>query len=165
MSVPGGLVSAPGSSFFGSAKVYSPERREFVSQKHMDLATVISDYDPNFELVFIPEHARDETDTKPFGILHKGTETTRPHIIRYLNERELDDPKAILAWLFMGDQRYHDPKSIIQRIEMEELAERALKLKREQEETEDRIEEMSTIAVGGRDRKHWYKHNGHTFRR
>jgi len=163
--VTAGTVSAPGSSFFNNARVWSSERREFVSQKHMDLATVLHDYDPNFELVYVPEHDRDATDVKPFAILSRGTEATAPHIVRYLSEAELAEPHKILAWIRMGDLRYNDPKAIIERIEAEEAFERLMNLKREEEETQDRIEKMAFLASGGRDRKNYIRHNGVTIAR
>ena len=159
------LVSTPGGAFFQNAKVYSPERGDFVSQKHMDLATVLHDYDSNFQLVYIPEHQRTDLAIKPFAIQHVGTETTTPHIIRYLDEHELNEPHKILAWLRMGDLRYNSPAEIIERIETEEKFEQLLKLKRKEEEAEDRLEELAYISVGGKDRKHYYRHGGVTYRR
>jgi len=57
----------------------------------------------------------------------------------------------------------------VKRMEMREKANELLRLSREQEEAEDRIEELAAVASGGRDRKHWYHHtiNGKkvTFRR
>jgi hypothetical protein len=158
------LDLSAGSSFGTSAKVWSSERREFVSQKHMDFATVLADYNPEFSLVYIPESGRTADDLKPFAILHQPVNKPS-YIIRYLTEQELDRPQEILAWLHMGDQRYHSSNEIIARMEAEEKFEQALKLSRQQEEIEDRIEEMTFLASGGRDRKHYIRHMGHTFTR
>lgn len=164
MSAPGIITSAPGTSFGVAAKIWNSERREFISQQHMDIATIIHDYNPYFSLVYVPENSRDASDTKPFAILDS-TPGNPPYIMRYLSELEMRDPKEIITWIFMGDQKHHSRASIIQRMEAEEAADRALKLSREQEEIDDQIDLITQVAIGGRDGKHFFRHDGQTYRR
>jgi len=164
VSAPGIITNAPGSAFGALGKVWNSERREFISQQHMDLATIIHDYNPYFSLVYVPENDRDASDTKPFAILDS-TPGNPPYIMRYLSELEMLNPKEIIAWIYMGDQKHHSAQEIVQRMELEEMAERALQLKRNEEELLDQAEMTATILSGGRDHKNFYRHDGRTYRR
>lgn len=161
MTSPAGLVSAPqGTAFFGSGKVYSSARREFVSQSHMNLATVIHEYDPTMELTYLPEAIRHANPgQKPFIII-QANDTDAPYIVKYLDAEELDNPTEVLTWLFMGDRRYNDPGAVVARMEMREKAAEALRLSQEMEAAEDRIEELSFMTSGGRQKLHTIRHAG-----
>jgi hypothetical protein len=156
-------------SFASSAKVWDSSVGEFVSARHQEFAEAIHDYNPYFSLVFVPEHARDESDTKPFALLDSSPDTLQksgsPQIIRYISEREMADPAAILAWLFEGDLSKHRPVDVFERLEMKRVAQELLDKKHEMEEAEDRQDVLANVISGGRDKKFWYKHDGHTFRR
>jgi hypothetical protein len=54
----------------------------------------------------------------------------------------------------MGDQRYHDPKAIVERMEARDKANKLLKLSQQMEEADDRIDELAFISSGGRQKLH-----------
>jgi hypothetical protein len=160
-AAPAAIVSAPqGTAFFGSGKVWSSARREFVSQSHMNFATVLHDYDPTMELTYLPDSIRHENPgQKPF-IIVQANGTDKPYIVKYLDAEDLNNPSEILAWLFMGDRRYNDPKEIVGRMEAREKAQQLLKLSQQMEEADDRIDELAFMASGGRQKLHTIRHHG-----
>lgn len=158
------MSTAPGLTTFDSGQVYSPERGEFVSQKHMDLASIIHDYNPNFELVYIPKSEQTAFNVKPFAI-RDNTPGKPPYIMRSLTMLEMNNPAEILAWIFAGDLSKHRPIDVMKRIELQENAEKLLTMRRHEEELLDQAEIMSTIMVGGRNQKNYFRHNGRTYRR
>ena len=50
------------------APFYSPEHGEFLSSQAARLQSVLKDYNPYLELVFVPTNKRDATDTHPYAI-------------------------------------------------------------------------------------------------
>lgn len=149
-------------SFASSAQVWSPERGEFISQDHQRFAEILSDYNPNLSLVYIPMKERQPGDTKPFAILEV-RQGFQPVIIRYLSETEMLHPEQILAWVFDGDVARHGVNTIMDRIEHAEAAQKLMELKRQEDEIQDRIELSTFLLTGGRDRKNTVKHNGKKF--
>lgn len=146
------------------APFYSSEFGEFLSSKASRLQEVLHDYNPYLELVFIPSSRRDATDTHPFAI-RDNSPWKRGDIIRHISERELDDPGAILAWLFEGDLSKHSLSTIIDKQELKRKADELLRVKRDIEISEERQELAAALLSGGKDHKHFYRHNGQTFRR
>lgn len=131
---------------------YDSELGEFISDSHVHLAAVINDFNPDLHLVYIPK--KDQTAfEKPWAIVERSLHFGE-HIIRYLSDEEMKNPSAVLAWLFNGDQRHNDTKSILQRIENEATAQQLLDLKRREEELEDVADHMGFYLTGGRERKH-----------
>lgn len=148
----------------GAARVYDSNVRDFISRKHQHFAEILADYNHSLSLEFIPSLARDENDNKPFRIVET-TEQRGRQVVKYLSERELDDPQAILLWIFEGDFRKHSPDAIFNRLEARRLTEELLKEKDEADERAERIDLMANLAAGGRDGKNFYRHGGKTFRR
>jgi hypothetical protein len=146
-----------------SNTVWNSELGEFIDDRHAHLAQIIRDYKPTYELVYIPKKERDATDTKPWAILERHPKTGN-NIVRYLSEIEMNDPAGVLEWLFNADLDRNRPQDVFQRIQNREAAEQLMKLKAEEEEMHDRLEKVATIASGGRDKKHWFRHNGITYR-
>lgn len=144
------------------APIYSQEHGEFVSSKALRLAQILADYNPYLELVFIPTSKRDATDTHPFAI-KDNSPWRKPYIVRHITEREMDDPQSILAWLFEGDLSKSGISDVMARVQAKEAAEKLLNLKREQEIAEERQELVAALVVGGRDKKHVFRHNGKIF--
>lgn len=145
------------------APVYDTTYGEFVSAKHARFAEVLHDYNPYFSLVFIPSSQRDETDTHPFAILDSSPAKPR-HIIKHISEREMDNPEEILAWIFEGDLSKHSLNAVIDRALLKKQAAELLQLKRDQDLAAERQELAAALIQGGRDKKHFYRHNGKTFR-
>ena len=156
----------PSTSFANSAKVYNSAHGDFIDARHQRLAEIISDYSPNLSIVYIPEHDRDETDTKPFAILDTPSDTKQaPYIVRYLTPREMDDPEHILLWIWEGDFKKHSPNAIFNRIEARETAKQLLDYQEKMDEAAERQDLIAAIATGGRDGRSFFRHNGTTYHR
>lgn len=134
----------------------------FISESHAHLAQVLNDYNPNFSLVWVPPKDRDATDVKPFAILDSSPGRP-PYIIRYLSDAEMSNPAEVLAWVFEGDLSKHRAVDVFQKIEARERAEQILKLKKEEDELEDRIQ-FGEYVFGDRS-PNYMKHNGQTYRK
>lgn len=145
------------------APFYSTEFGAFLSSKAARLAEILQDYNPYMSLVFIPPADRSEDDRQPYGILYSPPQLG-PSIIRRFTENEIDDTAAILAWLFAGDLSKRDVKDVFAEQEAKRLAHELVEAKRKNDEALERQELVAALAVGGRDQKHFYRHNGKTFR-
>jgi hypothetical protein len=66
----------------------------------------------------------------------------------------MKNPTAVLQWIFAGDLEKNRPKDVLARIEAEQTAAELMKLKRQEDDLEDRIEHVTFLASGGRDKKH-----------
>lgn len=146
-----------------SSMVYNSELGEFIDDRHVHLARILKDYKDTYELVYIPKKDRDATDTKPWAILERHP-VTGNHIVRYLSEVEMNDPAGVLEWIFNADLDRNRPQDVFQRIQNREAAEQLMEFKRQEEELEDKLDLVASIASGGRDKKSWYRHNGVTYR-
>lgn len=149
----------------GAARTYDSTVRDFISAKHQHLAEILHDYDDTLSVEFIPSLARDETDDKPFRVVQTPRDGRDKYVVRYLNEREMNDPQQVLLWIWEGDFKKHNPDAIFNRLEARRIAEELLKEKNEADERAERVDLMANLAAGGRDHKHFYRHNGTTFRR
>lgn len=146
-------------------KVWSSELGEFVDQNHVILAGMLQDYDPRFSLAYLPAaHQGAFGQHKPFMIQER-TNDGRLVDIRGLTYAEMADPAAIIAWVALGDVRRRGVDTVFAEMEFKRLANAAIDERRREEERADRREMIETLARGGRDRKHFYRHNGQTFRR
>jgi hypothetical protein len=143
-----------------NAQVWNSDLKCFVSTKHEQLAGILTDYNPYFSLVFIPEHDRDSTDSKPFAILDKSPGKP-PHIIRYLTSHEVDNTQEVLSWIFEGDLTKHKPSDIFTRMESRERAAELIKTKASIEESEDKQEFMRYAFAASS--PNYLRHNGRTF--
>lgn len=149
----------------GTARAYDSTVRDFISSKHQHLAEILHDYDDTLSVEFIPSMARDENDTKPFRVVQTPRDGRDRYVVRYLSEREMDDPQQVLLWIWEGDFKKHNPDAIFNRLEARRIAEELLKEKNEEDERAERIDLMSNLVSGGRDHLHYYRHDGKTFRR
>lgn len=149
----------------GAARVYDSNVHDFISSKHQHFAEILHDYNDALSLEFVPSMARGEDDTKPFRIVETPKDNRKPYVVRYLSEREMDDPQAILEWIWEGDFRKHSPDAVFNRMEARRIAADLLKEKQEEDDRAARIDLMTSLATGGRDRKHYFKHAGKTFQR
>jgi hypothetical protein len=149
-----------------SPNVYNPDLKEFVREDHMHFAQILKDLKPTYNLVYIPvkDRTTPEEKLKPWAILDK-PDNLPEHVVRYLSEEEMKEPHKVLAWLFDGDIVRHGAENVLKRIEAEEKAKELLKLKRQEDELEDRIEMIEFLASGGRNKLHTVTHNGKKFER
>ena len=147
------------------AKVWSSELGEFVDQRHIILAGMLQDYDPRFSLAYLPASEQGAFGQfKPFMIQERRNDGSLVDI-RGLTHAEMLDPAAVLAWLAFGDLARRGVNTVFAEMEFKRLAAEAMEERRREEERADRREMIETLARGGRDRKHFYRHNGKTFRR
>lgn len=149
-----------------ASTVWNSELGEFISESHRRVAEIIHDYKPTYSLVYIPKADRvtPEEVAKPWAILEEVPGKPQ-YIVRYLSETEMNDPTAVVAWLFAGDLDRQNPASVLRRIEAEENARQLLALKAREDELEDILEFGAFVHSGGRNKLHDFKHNGQTYRR
>lgn len=136
----------------------------FLPAKASRLQEILHDYNPYISLVFIPPNERTDEDRFPFALLDTSPAHS-PYIIRHISEREMEEPESVLAWLFEGDLSKHSVVDVMKKQELKQQAANLLEYKRQEDERQERIDLAAALAVGGRDKKHFYKHNGKTFRR
>lgn len=151
-----GMTTAFGETSFGSAAhVWNSDRKEFINSDHERLATILSDYNPNFALVYIPERDRVTPDDheKPFAILDQSPGRA-PYIIKYITPRELQNPEAIISWVFKNDMSKND---VWANFQAEERAREVWKKKAEWDEKEERLDFLSTVMAS---KRHTYRLGG-----
>lgn len=142
-----------------SSVVWNSDLGEFINDKHAHLAQILQDYKPTFSLVYIPKKDRDATDTKPWAILD--SPANKPtHIIRYLSDQEMENPEAILQWVFEGDLDKHRPDDVFARMELKRAAQELLDLKKQEEDMADFYDKIEFAA---RTNLHTWKHDGRTY--
>lgn len=148
------------------AKVWSSELGEFVDQRHVILAGMLADYsDGRLSLAYLPAANQSTFGLyKPFQIQERRADGQLV-AIRDLTHKEMEDPAAVMAWVMKGDIAKRGAPTVFQEMEAERLAREALAERQREEEREDRREMLEVLASGGRDRKHYFRHNGQTFRR
>lgn len=148
------------------AKVWSSELNEFISQEHIILAGMLSDYsNGRFSLAYLPQRDRGAFGVeKPFQIQERRNDGQLV-AIRDLTYAEMANPGEVLAWIAKGDIARRGVNAVFAEMELERLANEAFKERQLEEERADAREMMVTLARGGRDGKHWFKHNGKTFKR
>lgn len=125
----------------------------FVSQEHMDIATIIQDYNPELHLVWIkPEDRVTDTDRKyPFAVMHFPRDG-EPYIVMMVKENELD--QRILARLFEADQAKGDPLAKLN------AANQAAQVMKEYRQAQEREELAEFHAALLKSPLHTYRHNG-----
>ena len=105
-----------------------------LSAEHTRIAEIIHDYDPTLELAWVPPENRELNESHPFAVIHRplGSE---PYIVMRLTESEVNH--KVLARLWAADSKNGN---ILDTIEAEEAARRAVELKKQMEEAEQRKE-------------------------
>jgi len=142
-----------------SATVWNSDLGEFINEKHAHLAQVLQDYKPTLSLVYIPKQQRDATDTKPWAILDSPANMA-PHIIRYLTDKEMEDPASVLSWIFEGDLDKHRPDDVFAKMEAKRAAEELMNLKKQEEDLADYLDLFEFAA---KTNKHTWRHDGRTY--
>jgi hypothetical protein len=112
----------------------------WVNENFERLARVVQDYDPQFELRWIQPAFREtqEEKLKPYVIWDIITNSP------VFFASELDTPEDILTRLFNGD---NSKGNVLDRLESRELATKALKMKQELDQSEER-QEYSSFLIG-----------------
>lgn len=109
------------------------ENDRWVDENYERLARVVQDYDPQFELRWIPpEYRTDPEDRKkPYVVWDLVTNTP------VLFASELDTPANILEQLFLGDNTKGD---VLARIDAHNAAIKALEMKEQMDIAEERMD-------------------------
>jgi hypothetical protein len=112
----------------------------WVNEHFERLARVVQDYDPQFELRWIPPAARTDPEDrkKPYVIWDLFTNTP------VLFASELDTPESILARLFDADNKQGD---VLKRLDAHNAAVKAMKMKEEMDIAEER-QEYAKFLIG-----------------
>ena len=105
----------------------------WVNEHFERLARVVQDYDPQFELRWIPPAARTDPEDrkKPYVIWDLFTNTP------VLFASELDTPEDILARLFDADNKQGD---VLQRLDAHNAAVKAMQMKEQMDAAEEKRE-------------------------
>lgn len=124
-----------------------------LSVKHQRIADIIHDYDPELELVMLPPASRDDEDSKkyPFAILHYPANGV-PYLVHKYKESEVNE--SIIADLFLRDAKN---VNVLDRLEAEENAREAVKMKERMDEHEEMMDFTKTVVKSP---LHAFKHNG-----
>lgn len=146
----------------GSAGVYSPEHGQVLDGNAMRLAQILADYNPYFQLEFIPE--RDRSGEAPYRVVNT-TPGIPMTVVRYITHEEMSTPHKVLAAIWAGDAGRRDANDILLEMELEETAARMLQLKQQEEKALEAEELVAFYVSGGRDRKHYLNFNGHKIER
>lgn len=111
----------------------------WVNEGFERLARVVQDYDPQFELRWIPPEARTDPEdrTKPYVIVDLATNTP------VLFASELDTPESILTNLFNSDNKHGN---VLDRIDAHNAAVRALQLKEKMDLAEERQDYIAFLV-------------------
>lgn len=125
-----------------------------LSVKHMRVAEIIKDYNPELELAFIPRNARSAFDAEPFAVLHR-LPNGQTYVVMTCKEEEVDE--RLLTKVFMADKKNGN---VLKRLEAEEAARKLMKMKEEMAEWEDKQDFVKSLLKG----KHYYRHNGKVYR-
>ena len=147
-----------------NAGTWDSESGEFVNEDHRRLAEILHDYNPYFALAWIPPKDRNADDTKPFAIVDNSPNVEQ-YIMRTLSEQEMKNPTAILQWVFEGDLNRNRPGDVLARMEAEELARKLMDTKRQEDVVAAQEDLMAFMVSGGREKKHYIRHDGQTLRR
>lgn len=111
--------------------VYSAEAGCFISSKIQRLAEILQDYDPYLELRWIPVGQRNNNDSLPYCVVDTRLGSAAYPVFYF---GETTPPEEVLAKIFEGDNSRGD---VLKKIEAQEAAQKAFKLKEELEAREE----------------------------
>lgn len=111
----------------------------WVSENFERLARVVQDYDPQFELRWIPPEQR----TTPEERKHPYVVWDLVHNCACLFASELDTPEDILTKLFEGDNSKHN---VLERLDARNAAVRALEMKKQLDLAEENQEYVAWLV-------------------
>ena len=141
----------------GSEYHYDTESGTFVSSRHMRIAEIIQDYNPELSLMWIPPANRTDEDTKPYVVVHTQSDGQQ-YPVFYLTEDELDH--RVLGRIFAADMKKHNPNNVMAEIEAYENAQKILEAK----EYEDKMAEKADFAKSLlKSNLHTYRHGGKVY--
>jgi hypothetical protein len=122
------------------------------STDHRRVAEVISDLFPTVRLIRVDSLHPAYDPQRPFALVDE-PHMLPPYVIRYMRESEVD--QRLVAWLV--ENNMHDPNSKVNRLKILEMAEAAMKAKRELEWMGEKKDMMKSVM---KSKKHEYRHGG-----
>jgi hypothetical protein len=127
------------------------------SGMHRRVAEVVSDLFPTVRLIRVDSLHPAYNPEMPFALVDE-PHMLPPYVIRYVPESEIDH--RLVAWLI--DNNIHDKDSKVNKLKILEMAEAAMKAKRELEWMEEKKDMMKSVMGS---RKNEYRHNGKVLRK
>jgi hypothetical protein len=127
------------------------------SGTHRRVAEVIADLFPTVRLIRIDSLHPAYNPEQPFALVDE-PHMLPPYVIRYVPESEIDH--RLVAWLI--DNNIHDKDSKVNKLKILEMAEAAMKAKRELEWMEEKKDMMKSVMSSN---KNTYRHNGKVLRK
>jgi hypothetical protein len=124
---------------------------------HRRVAEVVSDLFPTVRLIRVDSLHPAYNPEMPFALVDE-PHMLPPYVIRYVPESEIDH--RLVAWLI--DNNIHDKDSKVNKLKILEMAEAAMKAKRELEWMEEKKDMMKSVMGS---RKNEYRHNGKVLRK
>jgi hypothetical protein len=104
------------------------------------IAQLIHDYDPTLELAWVPPETRALNEAEPYAIIHRPP-NAEPYIVMRIRETELDH--RVIAKLWYNDNQNGN---VLNKIEAEEDAIRALELLKQEEAIEEAKEKAAWMV-------------------
>jgi hypothetical protein len=127
------------------------------STDHRRVAEIISDLFPTVRLIRVDSLHPAFNPEQPFALIDE-PHMLPPYVIRYMRESEVD--ARLVAWLV--DNNMHDKDSKVNKLKILEMAEAAMKAKRELEWMEEKKDMMKSVMSS---RKNEYRHDGKVLRK
>jgi hypothetical protein len=127
------------------------------SGDHRRVAEVIQDLFPTVRLIRVDSLHPAYNPEMPFALVDE-PHMLPPYVIRYMRETEVDH--RLVAWLI--DNNMHDKDSKVNKLRILEMAEAAMKAKRELEWMEEKKDMMKSVMGS---KKNEYRHNGKVLRK
>ncbi len=128
-----------------------------ISKDHQRIAEIISDYNPELSLAWIPTADRSEGE-KPYCVVHTMVDGSR-YPVMFLDEAQLDH--RVIAELYMRDMSHAVNADPISWAEAQELAYKTMLAKKEEDEAAERADLAKSIL---KSKLNTYKHNGKKYR-
>jgi hypothetical protein len=127
------------------------------SGEHRRVAEVIQDLFPTVRLIRVDSLHPAYNPEQPFALVDE-PHMLPPYVIRYMRESEVDH--RLVAWLV--DNNMHNADSKVNKLRILEMAEAAMKAKRELEWMEEKKDMMKSVMGSN---KNTYRHNGKVLRK
>jgi hypothetical protein len=127
------------------------------SGEHRRVAEVIQDLFPTVRLIRVDSLHPAYNPEQPFALVDE-PHMLPPYVIRYMRESEVDH--RLVAWLV--DNNMHNADSKVNKLKILEMAEAAMKAKRELEWMEEKKDMMKSVMGSN---KNTYRHNGKVLRK
>lgn len=127
---------------------YNPTMGHFIDAKHQRIVEIIKDYNPELDVVYMPENI-----LEPYTVVHFKSDGQQ-YPLFHLSRKDMDDGAAVLTRIFANDMSKHTLLDMNTMIDLAERAEDIIKAKEEM----DAREERADLA------KHILKSQLHTYR-